>query len=502
MFAILAILFIGSCSVVLFKVVFPSFPAAPRSGQVAKRGNFSYKETSAGPFLLLLILLHIMCNFFIIFLRIMKTIALSQLFRLLPASALVLVASCSGSHSAHEEHAEDAHKDAHANEVVMSEQAFDAAGIRFETVAPGDFREAVKASGVIENAQGAVRVISAPATGIVSFASGVVQGSAVRAGQALFSISSKGLEQNDANATLHVDLSIAEKELRRAEELVKEDLISRREYERIVSDYERAKAAASTVTARTGSATAVASPIGGYVTSLDVSPGSFVNMGDQMAVVASNQRILLRADLSERHRAFAASIAGANILPAGAEKAIVLADYGARVLSAGSAPTQGSHYFPVYIEFNNPGSLGNGSVVEAWLLGPARKDVISVPKSALVEEGGFFYVYVLESDLDEHEGHDHEANHDGHKGHDHEAEDNHDDHKDHDHEAEAGHDEHGHEHGSVVFRKVEVKIGATDGARVEILSGLSAGDKVAVEGALKIRMAGMGSSIQGHSHHH
>ncbi|CAH7081004.1 Zinc-binding protein [Vibrio chagasii] len=52
----------------------------------------------------------------------------------------------------------------------------------------------------------------------------------------------------------------------------------------------------------------------------------------------------------------------------------------------------------------------------------------------------------LESDHDEHEGHDHaEHDHDDHKDHDH-AEHDHDDHKDHDH-AEHDHDDHeGHDH--------------------------------------------------------
>lgn len=402
-----------------------------------------------------------------------------------------MLAGCGEAHEedGHHHEGEGGEKtEAHAGEIVMKHAAVEAADIKFETIAAGDFQDAIKASGVIENAVGSERIISAPATGIVSFHTGVVSGSAVQAGQSLFSISSKGLEQSDANAGLRTDLELAEKELRRAEELVKENLISQREYDRIRADRDRAAAALATVGARTGHAIGVSTPIGGYLVSVDVSPGSFVNMGDRMAVVATNRRVLLRADVSERYRSQAASIAGANILAAGTDKVYVLADYGARVLSHGASSSAGSHYFPIYIEFDNPGGLGRGSVVEVWLLGQKRSGVISVPKSALVEEGGYYYVYVRQNEEEAEHEHEHEGEHE----HDHDA--------DHDHD---GHEHGDHEHGDhMAFKKVEVKIGATDGSRVEILSGLKPGDVIASQGALKIRMAGMGSSIQGHSHHH
>lgn len=384
-------------------------------------------------------------------------------FRINISCMLLMAATLVGCGSAgHDHEAGDNHKDNHAGEIVMSHQAFHDAGITIETVTPAEFRQSVKCSGEIENASGAERVISAPASGIISFHQPLVVGSHIGSGQALFSVSSKGLEQNDQNATLAVDLAIAEKELRRADELIKDDLISRKEYDRIKSEYERARAASSTVGAHAGKALSISSPISGFITSLSVSPGQFVNMGDPIAVVAQNRRILLKANLSERYRDFLSQIVSANIVTPGDDTAISLSSLQPRVMSTTATSSKASHYFPVYIEFDNPGNLANGAVVEAWLLGNNRPDVISVPKSALVEEGGYMYAYVLE-DEGEHE-HEHE--------------------------------------GAVIFRKVEIKTGASDGNRIEILSGLKPGDKIAATGALRIRMASMASSIPGHSHHH
>ena len=91
-------------------------------------------------------------------------------------------------------------------------------------------------------------------------------------------------------------------------------------------------------------------------------------------------------------------------------------------------------------------------MVEAWLLASPREGVITLPKSAIVEDGGLYYVY------------------------------------------EEVHPS--------VFRKHEVTVGATDGSRVEITSGLHGGERIAMSGALRIKMAGMGSAIPAHSHNH
>lgn len=52
------------------------------------------------------------------------------------------------------------------------------------------------------------------------------------------------------------------------------------------------------------------------------------------------------------------------------------------------------------------------------------------------------------------------------------------------------------------YRRQEVKVGQTDGERVEIISGLKSGDRVVTRGAMQVRLAASSSSIPGHSHEH
>lgn len=387
----------------------------------------------------------------------------------LTVSYTLFMAGCGSSHAHedHDEHTEESHDDhdhhddehdseddheGHGDEIKMKPEAAKQAGIRLETVQRSEFRDIVKAAGTIENTVGGQAVISAPASGMVTFRGDFTPGASVRAGQTMFIVSSKGTELADASASLKINVDLAAKELKRAEELVKDKLISRQEYERIKSDYDSAVAAANGVASRSRNGMGVASPISGYIVSLNVAPGSFVNIGEPLATVAHSRRIVVRADVSERQQAELGTISGANILLPGARDAMSLSDKNFRIISKTASISPGSHYIPVYIEFDNPGSVITGSVVEVYLLGSERQGVISIPRSALVEENGYFYVYV--------EAHPY------------------------------------------IYRKAEVKVGANDGSRVEILSGLREGDKIVIHGALRIKMAGMGSAIPGHSHHH
>ena len=52
------------------------------------------------------------------------------------------------------------------------------------------------------------------------------------------------------------------------------------------------------------------------------------------------------------------------------------------------------------------------------------------------------------------------------------------------------------------YVKRQVKIGESDGERVEILSGLSAGENVVTEGAVHVRLASATAAIPAHTHNH
>ena len=107
---------------------------------------------------------------------------------------------------------------------------------------------------------------------------------------------------------------------------------------------------------------------------------------------------------------------------------------------------------PVTFEFDNKGEVIPGSFVEVYLLSSELENVISLPRTALTEEQGIFFVYLQ---LDE-EG----------------------------------------------YKKQLVTLGADNGESVQILSGVKAGDRVVTEGAYQVKLASATNAIPVHSHEH
>lgn len=71
-----------------------------------------------------------------------------------------------------------------------------------------------------------------------------------------------------------------------------------------------------------------------------------------------------------------------------------MAELSGRLLSFGKTSGDNSFYVPVTFEFDNKGEVIPGSFVEVYLLSSQLENVISVPRTALTEEQGIFFVYL------------------------------------------------------------------------------------------------------------
>ena len=129
-----------------------------------------------------------------------------------------------------------------------------------------------------------------------------------------------------------------------------------------------------------------------------------------------------------------------------------LAEMGGRLLSVGKGSDGTSAYIPVTFEFNNGGEVIPGSFVEVFLLSAPRPETLAVPLSAVTEDQGVYSVFVQ---LDPE-----------------------------------------------TYVKREVKLGASDGTRVQILEGLSSGETIVSRGVAQVKMASFSGAIPGHTHSH
>ncbi|ADV42899.1 efflux RND transporter periplasmic adaptor subunit [Bacteroides helcogenes] len=353
------------------------------------------------------------------------------------------------------EHNDEVKEEKHADEIVFTQKQADEAGMELETVKSGEFMNVIKVSGQIRSPLGDEQTVVATANGIISFSnSSITDGASVGAGQSIVIISAKKLQDGDPTQKARIAYETAEREYRRSEGLVADKIISAKEFEQVRLRYETAKAAyQGQATNITANGVNVSSPISGFIKNRLVKQGDFVSVGDPIVTVTQNRRLQLRAEVPEKSFRYLKNVNSANFKAASDDKTYKLSDLNGKLLSYGKTSDTNSFYLPVTFEFDNVGDFVAGSFAEVYLLAQPKKNVMSVPMSALTEEQGVYYVYVQVKD-----------------------------------EKEA-------------FLKKEVVIGQDNGERIEIIKGLTLGDKVVVKGAYQVKLAASSSAVpEGHNH--
>lgn len=359
-------------------------------------------------------------------------------------------------HSAHshdEPAMSESHSESlHAGEVHFSHEQAEAIGMETERLQKASFASVIHTGGKLLSPVGAEITLTAPSNGVIAPArSALVEGSPVENGETLFYLATANLTDGDVALKAKLEYETAERGYRRAEELVKDRIISAQEFDMVKMRYELAKATYEGQGAEMGDkGLSIKAPSKGYLISVSVGAGQRVETGAPLAVVASNERLLLRADVSQRDAHRLGSIVSANFRTADGQGLYRLDKLAGKIISYGRSAD--GAYVPVTFEFENASNLLPGTYAEVYLLCDSKKDVISVPVSSLIEEQGVFSVFVKEDEE--------------------------------------------------VFRKQVVSVGSGDGSRVEILEGLHEGDEVVTKGAYNVRFASASAAIPGHTHNH
>lgn len=193
-------------------------------------------------------------------------------YRTLIPSAIVAFAlfnSCSHNHSDNHKEEPQEHAHDHHDDIVMSPEDAARFGVKAEAASKAPFSEVVKVSGEILPAATDRSIVAAPTSGIVKLSPGIEAGKNVRAGEGIASISAANVSGGDANRTAKATLDAAKREFDRVTPLLKDGLITKKEYNDALQAYEEAKNSYSP-TAASGRAV---SPIAGVVSELLVNDG-------------------------------------------------------------------------------------------------------------------------------------------------------------------------------------------------------------------------------------
>ena len=317
------------------------------------------------------------------------------------------------------------------------------------------FANVVKTSGVVMTAPGDEETISAKTAGIVRInKSGLFEGLSVEAGQVLFTVSSQGLTSDNAPLQIQEarnNLARAKADFERSQKLYNDRLLVERDFLQAQNAYENAQSLLATLTGNYGqSGQSIRTTRAGFVKSLLVTDGQFVETGAPLAVISKSKKLVVKDEVSQTAFSKITGIASANFRT-GNGKVYSLAELNGRLVSIGKS-AENTLFIPVFFEVDNREGIIPGAFVEVYLKTNAQTAALVVPASAVMEEQGSYFCYVQT-------------------------------------EGES-------------FQKRELQIGGTDGQNVQVLSGVAEGERVVIKGAYNIKLSTAAGTLPAHGHEH
>ncbi len=316
--------------------------------------------------------------------------------------------------------------------------------------------DVIKATGEIQSPPGDEVTIAARSNGIVKFVgNNNVTGSAIRAGQTMFTITGGEIAFENVDAakqTARAELSTAKTEFTRANELIKDKLITQGDYQNAKLRYEQAQITLNNLGRNYSGGKSLSSSIHGFIKNILVSEGQFVSAGQPLATITKNQRLVLKADVSLKDAEKINGIQEANFTIIQSKQSYNTKELNGRLLAVGKTTAGNSPFIPVHFQIDSRPGMLPGSFAEVFLKTTPILNALAIPVSALVEEQGIFYVYVQT-------------------------------------EGES-------------FQKRELKIGANDGQKVQVLSGVVEGERVVTKGGYQIKLSQASGALPAHGHEH
>lgn len=325
-----------------------------------------------------------------------------------------------------------------------------------EEIKPRVFHDVIRASGRLSARPSDEQLVTAKSNGVVRWNDVAVPGASVRQGQQLFLVASGHVTEGNIEAQYReakANFEKARADHERVQPLLADKIISHKDYLEIKNRYDQARIQYETISRNyTQGGQAILSPMTGFIKQISVRSGEYVQTGEPLAVITRNLSLQLQADVPVRYATQLPLIQEANFRTLHNDSVYNTRDLNGSVVSYGRAVGSNSALLPIYFSLTNIGSLIPGQPVEVYLKSKPIQNTFVLPASALVEEQGNFYVYV--------------------------------------------------QVGGESFEKRAVTPGGQDGTSVQIISGLTAGERVVTKGAYMIKLATQSGAVPVHGHEH
>ncbi|MDH5474944.1 MAG: efflux RND transporter periplasmic adaptor subunit [Cyclobacteriaceae bacterium] len=337
----------------------------------------------------------------------------------------------------------------------LKEQAWK---IEFQTapVIQNEIFDVIYTSGVWKVSPTDYKTLVSTADGTVTFkGKKLTEGSKVKKGQVLMTVSSTGLTSNNLSAEIakaKANFQQSKSAYERNKKLYTSKIVPKSEFEQIERKYEVDKSIYETLSAGYSSGgKQVVVPFDGYLKSLSVDNGSFVEQGAALVVITSHKSSLLETQVSPSYAFQLQNIHDVWYQPKSG-KWSSLNKTGGKILSVGKEVGSKKPLLSVFAQINDVVEMPEGNYTEVQLTFGNPVLTTIVPKSALLEDYGNYSVVV--------------------------------------------------ELSGESFERRPVTVGKRNGEQVEIITGLTVGEMVVTKGAYQVKMASMSGAVPAHGHDH
>jgi len=337
----------------------------------------------------------------------------------------------------------------------LKEQAWK---IDFQTapVVSGKIYDVINTSGVWMHSLGSVKSLAAKSNGVVDFkVNNLTEGTAVKQGQLLMSLNSQGLASNNLSteiANARSNFEQAKSEYERKKELYNSKIISKSDFEKVESNYSIAKSNYQSITSGvSGGSKQIRAPFDGFIKSITVSNGDYVEQGVALVSIGTYQSMVLKTQLAPNYGLSMENVHGIWYQSKDGKWANVTDSKG-KILSIGRDVGRENPLISVFAQVNAEVDMPEGSLTQVQIaMGNATQNTM-IPVNSLLEDYGSYSVMVQLS--------------------------------------------------GESFERRPVKIGKRNGENVEILKGLEVSEVVVTTGAYQVKMASMSGSTPAHGHEH
>jgi RND family efflux transporter MFP subunit len=303
---------------------------------------------------------------------------------------------------------------------------------------------------------GSVKSLVAKANGIVDFAiNNLTEGTQVKKGQLLMNLKSQGLSSNNLNteiANAKVSYELAKSEFDRKKELYESKIIAKSEFEKVESNFLVAKSTYQSLsTGVSGGGKQIRSPFDGFIKSISVTNGDYVEQGIALMSVGTHQTRMLKSQIAPNYGLTMENVQSIWYKTKNGKWSNVK-ESGGSILSISKDVAIEKPMVSVYAEVKEEIDMPEGSLTEVQIaMGNPNQNII-IPVNALLEDYGNFSIIVQLS--------------------------------------------------GESFERRPINIGKRNGENVEIIQGLEIGEFVVTTGAYQVKMASMSGSAPAHGHEH